>query len=145
MKLEITLNVNSFEGEGSLNVPPPKSSNSINTIVTVPDNKTIILGGLTTQSKSTVISKVPLLGDLPLIGAAFRNINRSDTRAVLYVFVRANIVRGVGEEGEANALDRLSEIDLRALREAEERYNEQSVIPGISVPRSEDWRGVLDD
>ena len=68
----ILLTVDNFEGEGSGNVPPPKTKNEIKTFVTVPDGKTIVLGGLTIQNDSTSVDKIPLLGDLPFIGPLFQ-------------------------------------------------------------------------
>ncbi|MCP4711495.1 MAG: AMP-binding protein, partial [Planctomycetes bacterium] len=93
LQLEINLTVDSFEGEGTNNVPPPKSTNVINTLVTVPNGMTIILGGLTSQNDGLTENKVPLLGDIPILGALFRNVSRSESEGVLYVFVRAEIVR----------------------------------------------------
>ncbi len=134
LQLEITLDVNSFEGQGQANVPPPQSTNQITTLVTVPDDKTIVLGGLTTSTGAVNVSKVPLLGDLPLVGALFRNVSNSDTEAVLYVFVKAHIVRSRDEEGENDFSDieRLSETYLERLEQDEERYDRQlETIPGI--------------
>ncbi|MBN1845473.1 MAG: hypothetical protein JW810_07300 [Sedimentisphaerales bacterium] len=128
LKLTITLDVDSFDGKGSQNVPPPKSVNNVTTTVTVPNGKFIVLGGLTSQTESNTINKVPILGDIPLLGMAFRNVARSDTEAILYVFVRANIV---GRHEEFEDLDTLSEKYRQKLRDSETNYQWQSIIPGI--------------
>jgi len=145
LKLEVSLSVNSFVGESSGNIPPPKVTNEITTMVTVPDGTTIVLGGLTTENNGTTVNKVPLLGDIPLAGALFRNITHSTTKTVLYAFVKANIVRS-SREGAANFedLDALSEKHRRRLRRLEKGYQDLPVIPGVPVqPRQ---RGsVLDE
>jgi type IV pilus assembly protein PilQ len=137
LKLEIQLDVDSFDGRGSANVPPPKSVNNVNTIVNVPDGKYIVLGGLTTRTESTTVNKVPLLGDIPLVGLLFRNVSKADNEAVLYVFVKADIVQ---DENFAD-LDNLSEIYRQRLRENEREYHrEQDLIPGVELPEEPQTR-----
>jgi general secretion pathway protein D len=141
LKLEIDLKVDSFDGKGSGGIPPPKSVNNVTTIVTVPNGKYIVLGGLTSKTESTTVSKVPLLGDIPIIGLAFRNVSRSDIENVLYVFVKANIV---GRHEEFEDLDTLSEQYRKKLRDSEINYQGQSIIPGIPE-KQKNRTSVLDN
>ncbi len=142
LKLEITLSVNSFLGESSGNVPPPKSTNEISTMVTVPNNTTIVLGGLTTETTGTTVNQIPLLGNIPVAGALFRNVSYSQNKNVLYVFVKANIVRS--EEASFKDLDTLSEKHRKKLRELEMGYKNLPIIPGIE-PDVEEQHSVLDE
>ena len=128
LKLTITLDVDSFDGQGSGEIPPPKSVNNVATTVTVPNGKYIVLGGLTSKTEATRVNKIPLLGDIPILGAAFRNVTRSDIENVLYVFVKANIV---GRHEEFEDLDNLSGEYRKKLRDSEINYQGQSIIPGI--------------
>jgi hypothetical protein len=57
------------------------------------DGNTIILGGMLKMNQTKGGSKIPLLGDLPLLGGLFRSINNSDTQSHLYIFVQAEIIR----------------------------------------------------
>jgi len=141
LKLEITLSVNSFEGEGTENVPPPKASNSVTTSVTVPNNKIIVLGGLTTTTDATTVQKIPLLGDIPLIGALFRNVVRTENSGVLYVFLKANIVKKETFED----IELLTEKNTSALKDFETNYNRQSLIPGIPEQGRDKRNRALDD
>jgi type II secretory pathway component GspD/PulD (secretin) len=145
LKLTITLNVDSFDGKGSGNIPPAKQTNSIDTIITVPDGKTIILGGLTSQNNSTTVNKIPLLGDIPLLGALFRNTSQSESEGVLYVFVRADIVRSMGPDENFEDLDRVSEPYRRKLKDSETKYNKLPLIPGIPAEAPKDGKSALDD
>jgi len=127
LKLIINLSVNSFEGEGTANVPPGKQTNTISTDVTVPDGQIIVLGGLTTMSDAITVNKIPLLGDLPLIGSLFRSVANSQTHGVLYVFIKANIVKDVN----FSDLAELTEENTLRMEKFEIDYDRQSTIPGI--------------
>ena len=65
----------------------------IETQVIIPSGNTLVMGGLVSDSTTKSSSKVPLLGDLPFLGAAFRYNSKSRTKANLLVFVTPTIVR----------------------------------------------------
>ncbi len=66
---------------------------SIKTTVLVDDGGILILGGLIAEEVSDTESKVPLLGDIPLIGFLFRTQLTTKTKANLMVFLRPSILR----------------------------------------------------
>jgi len=66
---------------------------SIKTSVLVDDGGILILGGLIAEEVSDTKSKVPLLGDIPLIGFLFRTENTTKTKQNLMVFLRPSILR----------------------------------------------------
>lgn len=68
------------------------------TIANVRDGDTIVLGGLKRLTTSRQNFKVPLLGDIPLIGGLFRSKTVSDTESELIIFLTAKIVRRVGDD-----------------------------------------------
>ncbi len=142
LSLEISLQVNSFDGEGSGNLPPAKTSNQITTLVTVPHEKIIVLGGLATRTDSVNVEKIPLLGDIPLLGALFRKTTKSELEGVLYVFVKANIVR----DEKFEDLEELSEKNRQQLREKEMNYGRSSdFIPGLPPIIEAEGKSALDD
>lgn len=61
--------------------------------VIVEDGQIIVLGGLIGDNYTDGSSKIPLLGDLPLIGGLFRYDNKSRTRTNLMVFIRPSVLR----------------------------------------------------
>ena len=71
---------------------PIFSTREVTTDVTVFDGATVVIGGLTREEVKTVDDKVPVLGSLPLIGAAFRSTGKSVQKRSLMVFVTANLV-----------------------------------------------------
>jgi len=66
---------------------------SIVTTVLVEDGETIVLGGLIDEDVQESIKKVPVLGDIPLLGRLFRSTSISRTKRNLMVFLRPTIVR----------------------------------------------------
>ena len=58
----------------------------------VKDGQTIILGGLIRNDDSNTISKVPVLGDIPFLGLAFRHKNQGNTRRELVIFLTPHIL-----------------------------------------------------
>ena len=88
LKLEIEQNVDAFLGAApAAGIPPPRSTRSIKTTVTVPNNKTIILGGLNGRRETEAVDKIPLLGDIPGLGYFFQNRSKSVTKTNLYIFI----------------------------------------------------------
>jgi len=65
----------------------------IETTVTVDDGDIIALGGLIDENERRTIEKVPLLGDIPVVGELFKSRSRSRTKTNLMIFIRPTIVR----------------------------------------------------
>jgi len=113
----------------------------------VPDGKTIVLGGLTGRNNAQTVNKIPILGDIPLLGLLFRNVTHSENERVLYVFVRANIVRSREEEGYGNFedLDELSKKYREKLQKMEHEQEELQIIPGIPNKPEGQRKSVLEE
>ena len=71
---------------------PIFSTREVTTDVTVFDGATVIIGGLTREEVKAVDDKVPVLGSIPIIGAAFRSSGKTTQKRSLLVFVTANLV-----------------------------------------------------
>ncbi len=65
----------------------------IQTTVRVSDGDIVVLGGLIQQNETTRVDKVPLLGDIPLLGRAFRSDSKSIQKTNLMIFLRPTIMR----------------------------------------------------
>ncbi|GKT23654.1 type II secretion system secretin GspD [Acidovorax sp. SUPP3334] len=72
---------------------PTTSKRSIESTVLVNDGSVIVLGGLLEDRYALGQDKVPLMGDLPLVGGLFRNENRSRRKTNLMVFLRPVVIR----------------------------------------------------
>ncbi|MCG3129265.1 MAG: hypothetical protein CHACPFDD_04186 [Phycisphaerae bacterium] len=66
-----------------------------NTTVTVMDSETIVLGGLITNRESTTEQKVPLMGDIPLLGELFRFSTYNNQKTELLIVLTPRVVRTV--------------------------------------------------
>ena len=79
--------------------------------VIVEDGQIIVLGGLIGDNYTDGSSKIPLLGDIPLIGGLFRYDNKSRTRTNLMVFIRPSVLRNNEQNNifSNNKLDDLEE------------------------------------
>jgi len=71
---------------------PQIDTREINTSVLVDNGQTVVLGGIYEVNKSNTVTKVPGLGDIPGIGALFRNTTRNNTKAELLIFVTPRIL-----------------------------------------------------
>ena len=89
--LQPDVEITGKDGTATFPSPPDRLSTDVMTVATVPDGTTIILGGLESINQSKFNSKVPILGDLPIIGGLFRGIDNTGDQGRLYVFVKANI------------------------------------------------------
>ena len=65
----------------------------VETEVMVNNGETVVLGGVFEQTKSDGVSKVPLLGDIPLLGYLFRTTSKSNTKRELLIFVTPQILK----------------------------------------------------
>jgi type II secretory pathway component GspD/PulD (secretin) len=79
---------------GFLNGVPQISTRDTQTTVHLRDNETLVIGGLIQETLQRTESKIPLLGDLPLIGRAFRNQNTTTTRNELIIVVTPHLLGG---------------------------------------------------
>lgn len=123
--------------------PPDTLASTVDTIVTVPNNKTIILGGLLKLKQGKGGSKVPLLGDIPIIGGLFRSTSNSVDDSKLYVFVRANILRPEETLAGLPELERISDRNRAAFEKSEDEFQKYHDWPGIK-PKPVDPLRVLD-
>jgi len=77
---------------------PTISQRQAETAATVRDGDSFVIGGLTQDETLNTKTKVPLLGDIPLIGQAFRTDRNSRTKTELYIIVTPHIVHHVGAQ-----------------------------------------------
>lgn len=77
-------------GEPGLQVT---SKSTMQTNVMIQDGELLILGGLIEDQTNSSASKVPLLGDIPLLGRLFRSSSKSGDQQVLMMFIRPTIIR----------------------------------------------------
>ena len=129
--LEVELIRSDFGEAPAADSPPDTTESNIKTTVTVPNDRTIILGGLIKLNQTKGGTKVPLLGDIPLVGGLFRSTANSARDSKLYIFVKANILRPYETLTGLPELERISARNAAAFERAERQFQEHQDWPGI--------------
>ncbi|MBK6727175.1 MAG: type II secretion system secretin GspD [Xanthomonadales bacterium] len=101
------------------------NNREISTSVLVKDGGMLVLGGLTTHETSESISKVPALGDIPLLGNLFKYRKTNMVRRNLMIFLRPRILRDANQEAI------ISQEKYNFLRAEQLRVN---ALPGNTTP-----------
>jgi len=115
---------------GTSNSGPTTNKRSIESTVTVDDGAILVLGGLIEDRFTENKSKVPLLGDIPYVGALFRSESRSKTRTNLMVFLRPVVMRDAATATKLT-LDRY---DLIRARQADAQPTQNMLLPVEGSP-----------
>ena len=74
------------------NMPPDLKKQQMSAVVKVKDGERVILGGLITSMKSDGESKVPILGNIPILGKAFRHDIKTDVKDELVIIITPHII-----------------------------------------------------
>lgn len=94
-------------GEASgIRLTPETFDRETETMVTVKDNHTIVIGGLIRDDWNESISKIPILGDIPLVGNLFRTRSTRKTKNNLLIFITPRVVRTTQQIADLTALKR---------------------------------------
>ncbi len=93
---EPTLTPGATAGTFDIKLPQYRTQ-ELATRVVVKSGETVVMGGVLERERSTLVEAVPILGNLPLIGAAFRRRTEVDRPRYLLIFVTATLVTETGE------------------------------------------------
>ncbi|WP_028007337.1 type IV pilus secretin PilQ [Solimonas flava] len=78
---------------GTGNTAPAIDTRKLDTQVLIRSGDTVVLGGVFQRTVNSSASKVPLLGDIPLLGVLFRNSNKEDAKRELLIFVTPKVLQ----------------------------------------------------
>ncbi len=126
-------------GTSDADLGPSWNTRGFETRVVVHDQQTIVLTGLVQDREIVTTSKVPLLGDLPLLGYAFKYSSRTHTRSNVLILLTPYIVKDQLE---------LQEIQERKLREHEEFVAANRALDHMKFQPRIDYRrkrGVVEE
>jgi general secretion pathway protein D len=117
---------------------PSTAKRSIESTIVVDDGQIIVLGGLIEDQHSTDKSKVPLLGDIPYLGALFRSETRKSRKTNLMVFLRPVVMRDQATSNSVS-IDRYDYIrgeqqGVQPTPNAILQINQGPVLPAIPKP-----------
>jgi len=89
MKLDVSKD---SRGTNTPNAGPAINTKKVDTQVLVENGGTVVIGGIFTQDERDEVNKVPLLGDLPVVGLLFQNKSRVTSKTELLIFITPKIV-----------------------------------------------------
>ena len=113
---------------------------SADTVAVTPDGETVVIGGLMQNSKTETTTKIPFLGDIPLLGNLFKRTQLSDSKTELIIFLTPHIVLSPKELAALSAKERERSDASKGLTEKEldkflDQLPKQQSSPG-STPKS---------
>lgn len=137
VQMTIEQEVSSLSGATAVDVIINKRE--LKTTVMADDGETIVLGGLIDEDVQESVSKVPILGDIPILGKLFSSTSTSKQKRNLMVFIRPTIVR------DGNRMRELSSAKYNYMRalQLNERSRGISLMPSEESPLLNDWDSKL--
>ena len=129
LRLEIEQEISSIAPTASVSaqaVDLITNKRSIKSTILAEDGQVIVLGGLIQDDITTTDSKVPLLGDIPLLGRLFRSTKDSHVKRNLMVFLRPTVVR---DRAGLAALSGKKYSDIRVLGDPGPQRSRPSILP----------------
>jgi general secretion pathway protein D len=137
VQLLIEQEVSSVSGATGVDVGINKRS--IKTTVLAEDGGTIVIGGLIDEDVQESVQKVPLLGDIPILGHLFRSTATTKRKRNLMVFIRPKIVR------DKETLMGISQRKYNAMRAEQLKADDDGIdlMPFIDQPVMPEWDETL--
>ncbi len=124
---------------GNNTFAPVISKRSAETVVVTPHAQTVVIGGLMQTQKTSAIQKIPLLGDIPYLGNAFRRTITSDTKTELLIFLTPYILKDAAglTNITADELGRTELVDRSFSQKELEKYLDSIPAPAreVEAPR----------
>jgi len=137
IQLTIEQEVSSISGATSVDISINKRE--IKTTVIVDDGGTVVLGGLVDEDVQESVSKVPLLGDIPILGHLFKTTTTSKRKRNLMVFIRPTIIR------DGATMNEISQRKYNFIRAKQLDRQSQGIplMPSQESPSLPKWNDAL--
>lgn len=133
VKLTIEQEVSNIAGTTGVDIITNKRS--IKNSVLVEDGDTIVLGGLVDDDVQESVQKVPILGDIPLLGHLFKSQKSTKVKRNLLVFIRPTIIR------DAESMSQLSARKYDSMRKVQLEAQDDGInlMPGEDTALMPEW------
>lgn len=138
VRLEIDQEINEVKSIDPV-VGPTTTKRKIKTVVVVKDQQTVVIGGLITEKVKENVQKVPLLGDIPILGYLFKNTVRTVEKTNLLIFLTPYVIR------DQSDLRRIFQIKIQQRKEFIERYTAFKDLDLDAVIDFRHKRGLLEE
>jgi len=140
IRLDVEQEVSDVEAANYNNLGPATSKRSTKTTVVARDQQTVVIGGLMSDRASETVTKVPILGDIPVIGFFFRSTQKDLKKTNIIIALTPYVISDLSD------LRRVAEKKMRERREFIERYS--SLEDRVSLDKDLDFRrkrGMLEE
>ncbi len=100
VRMQINLEVTAIDKQATAatsTTQPVTLKRTVDTTVIVRDNQTIVIGGLIDDTTTNSETKVPVLGDIPILGWLFRDSSETTIKTNLYIFLTPRVIKNPGE------------------------------------------------
>lgn len=110
LRLDLGIKVERFGAQLDATSPPPKSVRNADTKITIPNEHTVVIGGLTHTSARDTESRVPILHRIPILGHAFKKVTKVKSKTHLFIFITPHILR---EEAFGDLTDITNKVEIK--------------------------------
>ncbi|MDX1589777.1 MAG: pilus assembly protein N-terminal domain-containing protein [Oleiphilaceae bacterium] len=98
--VRLATEVSSIDRANQVGDTPGLRTRAADSVINVTDGETIVISGLASTSLSEQVSKVPFLGDLPVLGALFRSTQKVDEQTEIAIFVTPQLMKPESERNQ---------------------------------------------
>jgi type II secretion system protein D len=113
---------------------PTFTTRKAETAVTVKDGETIIIGGLITSRETTNDNKVPLIGDIPIVGLGFRSTKKTTDKTELLIVLTPHVIR---DPSQAHTIS----VQMRDQTGLNDNVRQNQLMQGLQVTPEEGMLG----
>jgi len=144
VRMQIDLEVTAIDQKATLTTSstlPVTLKRTITTTVIVKDQQTVVIGGLIDDSTTESENKVPVLGDIPILGWLFRKRAEETIKTNLYVFLTPRVIKNPGEatgifQQKKDHIDTIKEGEIKYFDKHSEKLEESiTITEPIREPR----------
>jgi general secretion pathway protein D len=115
---------------------------SANTVATTPSGQTVVIGGLMQRSKASSDTKIPFLGDIPLLGNLFKRKTTSSSKEELLIFLTPYVIQAPSQLAALSNTERLRTLNPKSYSEQElDRFLDKLPMKPTGKGGSEPSRG----
>ncbi len=150
VRMQINLEVTSINKAATLTTSstlPVTLKRTVDTTVIIKDEQTIVIGGLIDDSTTVNENKVPVLGNVPLLGWLFRNKAEENVKTNLYIFITPRVIKNPEEadrifKGKKEQIDTIKEGNIKFYeKHPSESGNDKEINPEpIAEPKTQELR-----
>ncbi|WP_146455335.1 secretin N-terminal domain-containing protein [Rubripirellula tenax] len=139
LQLEFEVEFSTFTGSGGANLPPPRQIDRVGSVVTIPDGKTVVVGGLKRVGDSSTFTGVPWAEKIPLLRELTSMTTSDQSTTSFFLFIRPKILR----DSKFRDLKYLSDIEAQdAQIPGDDPESGPILIPCLNPPTSMTTRSI---